>query len=82
MAGAGRELHYRLHVQRDCAGLLERIHFLSNGRETNPLAWLADNVFIHMPTRGWAAFTFSVFTLAYCFIPVAIMYKKKIFVKV
>ncbi|HEY1904293.1 MAG TPA: heparan-alpha-glucosaminide N-acetyltransferase domain-containing protein [Terracidiphilus sp.] len=63
-------------------GLLERIHFVADGKETNPLAWIADHVFIHMPTPGWAAFMFSVLTLAYCFIPVWIMYRKKIFVKV
>jgi predicted acyltransferase len=63
-------------------GLLDRIHFTANGRTTNPMAWLADHVFVHMPTQGWAAFAFSFFTLAYCFIPVWIMYRKKIFVKV
>ena len=63
-------------------GLLERIHFTSDGKTTNPLSWLADHVFIHMPTPGWQAFAFSFFTLAYCFIPVWILYRKKIFVKV
>jgi predicted acyltransferase len=63
-------------------GLLERIHFLSDGKETNPLSWLASHVFIHMPTPGWRAFAFSFFTLAYCYIPVWILYRKKIFIKV
>jgi len=63
-------------------GLLERIEFVADGRKTNPTSWLADHVFIHMPTPGWAAFAFSFFTLAYCFIPVWILYRKKIFVKV
>jgi len=63
-------------------GLLDRIHFTSNGKQTNPMSWLADHVFIHMPTPGWAAFAFSFFTLAYCFVPVWILYRKKIFVKV
>jgi len=63
-------------------GLLERIHFMSDGKKTNPLAWMADHIFIHMPTPGWAAFAFSFFTLCYCFIPVWIMYQRKIFVKV
>jgi len=63
-------------------GMLERIHFTADGRTTNPMAWLADNVFAHLPTPGWAAFAFSFFTLAYCFIPVWILYRKKIFVKV
>jgi len=63
-------------------GLLERIEFADGGRTTNVPAWLANHVFIHMPTPGWAAFAFSFFTLAYCFIPVWILYRKKIFVKV
>ena len=63
-------------------GLLDRIHFTDGGRTTNPMLWLAQHVFIHMPTPGWAAFAFSFTTLAYCFIPVWIMYRKKIFVKV
>jgi predicted acyltransferase len=63
-------------------GLLERISFTDGGKETNPLAWMANHVFIHMPDAGWAAFAFSVFTLAYCFIPVWIMYRKGIFLKV
>jgi predicted acyltransferase len=63
-------------------GLLELISFKDGGKRTNPLAWMADHVFIHMPDPGWAAFAFSVFTLAYCFVPVWIMYRKKIFLKV
>ncbi len=42
-------------------GILDRIHFTADGRLTNPMAWLADHVFIHMPTPGWAAFAFSFF---------------------
>jgi predicted acyltransferase len=63
-------------------GLLERIQFADGGRMSNPLSWMEHHVFIHMPTPGLQAFAFSVFTLAYCFVPVWIMYKKKIFVKV
>ena len=63
-------------------GLLDRITFTSNGKPINVPAWLANNVFIHMPTPGWSAFAFSFFTLAYCFIPVWILYRKKIFIKV
>jgi predicted acyltransferase len=62
--------------------LIEGIHFTSHGRPSNPLAWMTNNVFIHMPTPGWQAFAYSFFTLAYCFIPAWIMYRNKIFVKV
>ena len=63
-------------------GILDHIEFVAGGKKTNPMGWLADHVFIHMPTPGWAAFAYSFFTLAYCFIPVWILYRKKIFVKV
>jgi predicted acyltransferase len=63
-------------------GALEHIEFMAGGKKTNPMGWLADHVFIHMPTPGWAAFAYSFCTLAYCFIPVWILYRKKIFVKV
>jgi predicted acyltransferase len=63
-------------------GALERIEFVAGGKKTNPMGWLADHVFFHMPTPGWAAFAYSFCTLAYCFIPVWILYRKKIFVKV
>jgi predicted acyltransferase len=62
--------------------LLEYIRFIANGKRTNPMGWMADHVFVHMPDAGWAAFAYSVFTLGYCFIPVWIMYRKKIFLKV
>jgi len=63
-------------------GLLDRIHFMADGKQTNPLAWIADHVFAHLPSPGLAAFAYSFMTLAYCFIPVWIMYRRKIFVKV
>lgn len=64
-------------------GILDHISIpAGNGTHTTPMGWMANHVFVHMPTPGWAAFAFSCFTLAYCFIPVWILYRKKIFVKV
>jgi predicted acyltransferase len=40
------------------------------------------NVFAHIPDPGWAAFGWSVSFTAVCFIPVWILYRKKIFLKV
>jgi hypothetical protein len=37
---------------------------------------------MHIPNPGWAAFSFSVSALAVCFIPVWVLYRKRIFVKV
>jgi predicted acyltransferase len=63
-------------------GILDQIEYVAGGKKTTPMGWMANHVFIHMPTPGWAAFAFSFFTLAYCFVPVWILYRKRIFVKV
>jgi len=63
-------------------GLLDRIEFMDGGRKTSPMSWVFDHILVHLPTPGWTAFAYSFCTLAYCFIPVWIMYRKKIFVKV
>lgn len=40
------------------------------------------HTFAHIPDPGWAAFAYSVSFTAMCFIPVWILYRKKIFLKV
>ena len=40
------------------------------------------NVFTHIPNPDWAAFAYSVSFTAVCFIPVWMLYRKKIFIKV
>ena len=49
---------------------------------TNILAWIAMHTVAHIPDPGWAAFAFSVSFCIFCFIPVWILYRKKIFLKV
>jgi hypothetical protein len=44
--------------------------------------WIGMHTVAYIPDPGWAAFTYSVSFTAFCFIPVWIMYRKKIFVKV
>jgi predicted acyltransferase len=61
---------------------LDHIRFTDGGKPSSVLAWIFRHGFAHIPDPGWAAFAYSVFTLAYCFIPVWILYRKKIFVKV
>jgi predicted acyltransferase len=41
-----------------------------------------NHVFAHIPDPGWAAFAYSVSFTAFCFIPVWILYRKKLFLKV
>jgi len=63
-------------------GALENIRFTDDGQRTNVLAWVFNPVFEHIPSPGWAAFAYSVSILAFCFIPVWALYRKKIFIKV
>jgi predicted acyltransferase len=53
-----------------------------NGHRTSLVESLAHSVFGHIPDPGWAAFAYPVSFAAFCFIPVWILYRKKIFLKV
>jgi len=56
---------------------------VTSGDRTVPLGqFIFSHVFAHIPDPGWAAFGWSVSFTALCFIPVWILYRKKIFVKV
>lgn len=62
--------------------LLGYIHFTAGGQRTDVLRWVFVHVFARIPNPGWAAFAYSVSILAFCFIPVWVLYRKKIFIKV
>jgi len=53
-----------------------------NGKNSNVLNWFRVHVCGLVPDPGWAAFTYSFLFMAACFVPVLIMYRKKIFLKV
>ena len=53
-----------------------------NGRRTSMVESFFRHTFAHVPDPGWAAFAYSVSFTAFCFIPVWILYRKKIFLKV
>jgi predicted acyltransferase len=61
---------------------LDNIRFTDDGEQTNVLAWVFEHIFEHIPSPGWAAFAYSLSILAFCFIPVWTLYRKKIFIKV
>ena len=64
-------------------GILWRIKFPgADGKSTDLLAWLYVHVFDRIPDPGWAAFAFSFSFTAFCFLPVWVLYRKRIFVKV
>jgi len=63
-------------------GALSAIRFTDGGRRTNVLAWIFNHVFARIPGPGWAAFAYSASALALFFIPMWVLYCKKIFIKV
>jgi predicted acyltransferase len=64
-------------------GVLDFIRIpTSSGHHTTPLAWAFNHVFAQIPDPGWAAFAFSCSYTTVCFIPVWVLYRRKIFVKV
>jgi predicted acyltransferase len=63
-------------------GALGLITFTTDGRRTDPLGYAFTHVFAHIPDAGWAAIAYAVTYAAVCFLPVWVLYRKKIFVKV
>jgi predicted acyltransferase len=58
------------------------IHFDDAGKQTNPLRYVSQHVFMHIPDSGWNSFAYVIFYTAVCFLPVWLLYRKKIFVKI
>ena len=63
-------------------GVLLNIHFTAGGKRTDAIAFAFERVFSHIPDSGWAAFAYSVSFAAVCFLPVWMLYRKRIFLKV
>jgi hypothetical protein len=61
---------------------IKLIHFMSGGRTTNPLIYSNQNFFAMITDSGWRAFVYPACYTAVCFIPVCLLYRKRIFVKV
>ncbi|MGP8270725.1 MAG: acyltransferase family protein [Terracidiphilus sp.] len=61
---------------------LGNISFTADGGQTDVPAWVFNHVFANIPDPGWAAFAWSVSFLVVCFVPVWLLYRKKIFIKV
>jgi predicted acyltransferase len=58
------------------------ILFTYRGHDTTPFGYVREQIFRAVSDPGWAAFGYSVFYTALCFIPVWILFRKKIFLKV
>ena len=62
--------------------LLVQIHFSDGGKPSNPLRYVFQHFFTPIPDPGWRSFIYVVVYTAVCFLPVWLLYRKKIFVKV
>jgi predicted acyltransferase len=67
-------------VARD--GSEPNVHFASGRKRTDIIAFAFDHLFAHIPDPAWAAFAYSVSFTAVCFVPVWMMYRRRIFLKV
>ena len=63
-------------------GSLNMFTFPFSGRHWSALAWVWVNIFGQIPDPGWACFAYSFCYMAVCFIPIWILYRKRIFLKV
>jgi predicted acyltransferase len=64
-------------------GVLDQVTVADGpGRHANVNFVVFEHLFAHIPVPGWAAFAYSVSFTAACFIPVWVLYRKNIFIKV
>jgi predicted acyltransferase len=61
---------------------IELVRFTVDGDETDALHYAHAHIFAHISDLGWRAFAYSVSYTFLCFVPVWLMYRKKIFLKV
>ncbi len=62
--------------------LLVQIHFADDGQPSNPLRYVFHHVFMQIPDAGWRSFAYVIAYTAVCFLPVWLLYRRKIFVKI
>jgi predicted acyltransferase len=62
--------------------MLYELHFIDAGSKTSLFPWSMKHIFSIISNPGWAAFAFSVSFCAVCFVPVWLMHRKRIFLKI
>ena len=63
-------------------GVLDMIRFSWHGRVSSPLWWLRAVLGARIPDPGWAGFAYSVSFTALCLLPVWLLWRKRIFLRV
>jgi predicted acyltransferase len=64
------------------AGGLFAVHFMDGARRVNPLYYANHHFFTFITDPGLRAFAYSVSYTFVCFLPVWVLYRKKIFIKI
>ena len=62
--------------------VLLNVHVTSGGTRADVISFLFEHVFARIPDAGWAALTYSVSFTAVCFVPVWLLYRRGIVLKV
>jgi predicted acyltransferase len=62
-------------------GVLFNVRFAAGGARTDVITLLATHVLARIPDPGWAAFAYSIGFTAVCFVPVWLLYRSRIFLK-
>ena len=62
--------------------LVQHLPFHAGGKRTDVLNFAIDRVFSQIPDPGWAAFAYSLSFTALCFVPVWLLYRKRIFFRI
>lgn len=62
--------------------VIDLFPFTVDDEKMNALYWVRINIFDQIPNAGWASFVYSFSFTAICFLPVWILYRKKVFLKV
>ncbi len=63
-------------------GVLYNLHVTSAGTRTDVVTFLLEHVFARIPDPGWAAFAYAVSFTAVCFLPVWLLYRRRVFLRV
>ncbi len=63
-------------------GAIGLVPFTAGGHRYNVLSYLYDQVFLSIGDPGWRALAYSLFYTVVCFLPVWVLYRRKIFLKV
>jgi predicted acyltransferase len=63
-------------------GSLDMIRFPADGHWTTLLGYVSTHWLARIPDPGWSTFAYAVMITAICFVPVWLMYRRRVFLKI